>query len=318
METEGLTKRYGRAVGIEDLALRVERGEIFGFLGPNGAGKTTTIRLLMAFIRPTSGTARVLGLDPRRDEVAVRARVGYMPGEGQLPGGATGVGLLRRLSHITPRTDPALRARLLERLDLDPTRRIRAMSHGMKRKLLAVQALAHRPELIILDEPTQGMDPLARRELEETVKEARDGGATVFLSSHDLAEVERICDRVGIVRAGRLVLVESVAAIRARTDKVVEIRLASGTSLPPIEGLRVAGRRSSSWSCRYRGDVAPLLRALADVPIEDLSIRPPDLEEFFLSLYQTAATASTWRASDGGASSMPPRRRRSPPSPDPR
>jgi len=286
IETDGLTKRFDRAIGIEDLALRVERGEIFGFLGPNGSGKTTTIRLLMAFIRPTGGMARVLGFDPRREGVAMRARIGYMPGEGQLPGGVSGTHLLRNLARITPRSDPALRERLLERLALDPARRIRAMSHGMKRKLLAVQALAHRPELLILDEPTQGLDPLVRRELEEVIKEARDGGATVFLSSHDLAEVERICDRVGIVRAGRLVLVDSVAAIRARTDKVVDVVLVPGAVLPPIDGLVVADRVGPRWSCRYRGDVARLLRALADVPIEDLSIRPPDLEEFFLSLYR--------------------------------
>jgi ABC-2 type transport system ATP-binding protein len=204
IEIQGLTKFYGRNRGVADLAFSVEAGEVFGYLGPNGAGKTTTIRLLLDLIRPTRGTARLFGLDARRDGTAARRRIGYLPGELALDPRMTGRNALGLLGRLRGPVDWPEVQRLAERLGCDLSRRVGALSHGNRQKLGLIQAFMHRPELLVLDEPTLGLDPLVQHEFYLMVEEARAAGRTVFISSHVLPEVERLCDRVAIIRAGRL------------------------------------------------------------------------------------------------------------------
>ncbi|HEX5501701.1 MAG TPA: ABC transporter ATP-binding protein, partial [Thermomicrobiales bacterium] len=211
--TEGLTKDYNGARGIRDVTLEVAEGEIFGFLGPNGAGKTTTIRLLMGLLRPTAGSATIGGLDCWAEATAVKRLVGYLPGEFACDPGLTGAQILTYLGNLRGGVDQAYLRRLLERLELDPTKRFRAYSRGNKQKVGLVQAFMHRPRLLVLDEPTGGLDPLNQQTFYDLVAEAHAGGATVFLSSHILPEVEHICHRVGIIREGELVTVDQVAAL---------------------------------------------------------------------------------------------------------
>jgi ABC-2 type transport system ATP-binding protein len=216
IELAALTKRYGATVGIQGLDLRVEAGEVFGFLGPNGAGKTTTIRCLVGLLSPTAGTVRVLGLDPIADHGRLTSRIGYLPGELRLYGELTGAQHLELLGALSGRPTPR-REELCQRLELtarDLSRPVAQYSHGMKQKVGLVQALQHDPEVVILDEPTEGLDPLVQETFFDLVSETSEAGRAVFLSSHVLSEVQRACRRVAIVRAGRLVAVEAVAALR--------------------------------------------------------------------------------------------------------
>jgi ABC-2 type transport system ATP-binding protein len=304
--TVGLTKAYGRVRlplpvrlpghrppsvvrALEDLSIDVAEGEIFGFLGPNGAGKSTTIRLLLGFLHPTAGSASVLGLDAVRDSVEVRRRVGYLPGGIALYDNLTGERLLDYLAHLTGRP-PSRRAELCERLELPPetlSRLVRDYSRGMRQKIGIVQALQHDPELAILDEPTEGLDPLMQRAFYDILDELRAAGRTIFFSSHVLSEVERVCDRVAIVRRGRLVAVEDVDALLARRKRNVEMRV-EGPS-PRLEGVpgvsNVAANANGRITCQLEGDVAPFLAAIRDVRVVDLTIEPAHLEEAFLELY---------------------------------
>ncbi|MCU0308845.1 MAG: ATP-binding cassette domain-containing protein [Thermoleophilia bacterium] len=274
VETERLTKRYRRGRGIEALTLRVERGEVFGFLGPNGAGKTTTIRTLLGLLRPTSGTARLFGLDARRDGLAVRARTGNLPGE---------FAFAPRMSGRAPA--------LAERLQADLDRPIGELSRGNREKVGIIQALFHAPDLLVLDEPTSGLDPIMQREFLALVGEERARGTTVFLSSHDLDEVQRVCDRVGMVREGRLIAVEEVARMRERAHHEVRVRFAvpvhpeEVAAVPGVEGLRVEG---DGLAFRAVGDLDPVVKALARHPVCDLEITHPTLEELFLRHYRPA------------------------------
>ncbi|HET7120904.1 MAG TPA: ABC transporter ATP-binding protein [Solirubrobacterales bacterium] len=288
IETAALTKRYGRHRGIEDVSFTVHPGEVFGFLGPNGAGKTTTIRTLLDLIHPTSGSARLFGLDSRRDSVAIRSRLGNLPGDfgfGRETPGREAVRLLARLRGI----DGIGRAQeLATRFRADLDRPLGQLSRGNRQKIGLILATFHRPELLILDEPTSGLDPLMQEEFLALVAEERDRGCAVFLSSHELDEVQRVCDRVAIVRAGRLIAVERIADLlgKARRHFTVELRDPAGLeklrALPGVEGLEVDdGRVSFSVA----GDLDAVVRELAGHHVVDLEATHPSLEEVFLGYY---------------------------------
>lgn len=290
--THHLTKDYGNGRGVFDVTLGVRRGEVFGFLGPNGAGKTTTIRVLMDLIRPTAGNAQILGLDCQRDSVAVKRRVGYLPGELSLFPSLTGGQLLEYLGNLRGGVHHAHVAELAERLDLDVHRPFREYSRGNKQKVGIVQALMHRPPLLILDEPTSGLDPLVQQEFYRLMEEAQASGTTIFLSSHIFSEVERICDRVGILREGRLVHVGEVAALKEIKLRHVEIVFAEPVpqeefaGLPGVEGLVV--EKGTVVRCTVRGDLDAVVKAAARHNVVGFVSHEPSLEEFFLTYYDGA------------------------------
>jgi beta-exotoxin I transport system ATP-binding protein len=324
IETSGLSKHYGptrlrpRAPGrpdevvraLDDVTLAVRPGEIFGFLGPNGAGKSTCIRLLLGLIHPTAGSARVLGLDTQADSVAIRARIGYLPGGIALYDGMTGAGLLDYLGAFY-RRPPVLRARLLDGLELGPrdlARPVRDYSRGMRQKLGIVQALQHDPELAILDEPSEGLDPLMQRAFYEILDELRAAGRTVFLSSHILSEVERVCDRVAIVRHGRLVALEEIGALLARRRRAVTMRIEGPPpSLDGVPGVSEVIAVDGHVRCQLEGDVRPFLAAIGAAGVMDLTIEPARLEEAFLELYADAPDAPDVAGGpDGSVGSVAP------------
>ena len=289
IETNGLTKDYGAGRGIFGLELFVGRGEIFGYLGPNGAGKTTTLKLLMGLIHATRGSARIFGLDCDRQAVAVKRTVGYVPGELPQFGGWRGSEIVAYAAGLRGDVDDAHVAELATRLALDLGRKYREYSHGNKQKLALVLAFMHQPALLLLDEPTTGLDPLHQQVFYALVHEARDAGATVFISSHVLSEIEHVCDRVGIVRSGRLVTVaalDELAGIRAHR---VEIEFAEEPpvdrlrAVPRLEQLTVHGRRVTGM---LRGSFDPLMRAIEGHRVARLVSREPTLEEVFLTYYQ--------------------------------
>ncbi len=281
----GLTKDYGSGHGVFDLNLMVRQRETFGFIGPNGAGKTTTIRLLMDLIRPDRGTATVLGLDCRRDSVAVKRRVGYLPGELVAFPGVTAGYLIGLLAGLRGGVDPARITALAERFDLDLGRKYETLSHGNKQKVGLIQAFMHRPDLVILDEPTLGLDPLMQREFRHLVQETVADGATVFLSSHVLPEVEAVCDRIGLIRAGRLERVGSLNELRARRIHRVEAiftgRL-TAADIAHIPGVTESRIDDHLLTCAVHGSVAPLLNVLSAADVVELDSHEMSLEEVFL------------------------------------
>jgi ABC-2 type transport system ATP-binding protein len=288
IETEGLTVYYGKHRGIVDVDMQVDGGEVFGFLGPNGAGKTTTLRVLLDIIRPTRGTARVFGLDAQHDGVQLRRRVGYLPGELSLPANMTGRRFLNVQSAIRGNhTDPAYVRQLCARLDLDTSRRIREYSRGNKQKLGVVAAFMSRPDLLILDEPTTGLDPLVQHTVLELVREARADGRTVFFSSHILSEVHAVCDRVGIIREGRLVRVEQVETLTAQPFHRLRLRFAGTPAAEAfaLEGVTELGRDDHSLLLEIRQNLPEVLRAAAGYDIVDIETQPVTLEEVFLAYY---------------------------------
>jgi ABC-2 type transport system ATP-binding protein len=289
IEARALTKDYGSGRGILDLDLVVRPGESFGFLGPNGAGKTTTIKLLMGLIRATRGSASIFGLDCERDAVAVKRKVGYVPGELPQWGGWRGSEIVAYVGGLRGSIDGDTVDAVTSRLELDLGRRYREYSSGNKRKLALVLALMHGPELLLLDEPTTGLDPLHQQVFDELVREARAGGATLFLSSHVLSEVEHVCDRVGIVREGRLVTVSAISDLARMRAHRIEILFGDD---PPLEGLRALagldqlaadGRRVTAM---MRGGFEPLMAMLAGHRILAFESREPSLEEIFLSYFR--------------------------------
>ncbi len=288
IETHGLTVFYGRHRGIIDVDLAIHEGEIFGFLGPNGAGKTTTMRVLLDIIRPTRGEATIFGMDCQRDGVAIRRETGYIPGELSLYGGMTGRSFLDMLTRLRGnRTDPRYRRELCERLQFDPSRRIQAYSSGNKRKLGLVMAFMHRPALLILDEPTLGLDPLVAQTVLQIVTEARDDGRTVFFSSHILSEVQAVCDRVGIIREGRLVEVGEVEALT--TQPFHRLRLVLRMA-PPEDGFDhpgviERGRIDQEIQLEVRENLEAVLEEALQYGIVDLETHPVTLEEVFLAYY---------------------------------
>ena len=287
--TQGLTKDYGSGRGIFDLDLTVHDGEVFGFLGPNGAGKTTTIRQLMGLIHPTRGSARIFGLDCDRDSVAVKRQIGYCPGELPQFGGWRGAEIVSYVAGLRGDVEDAAIKALAERLDLDLGRKYREYSHGNKQKLALVLAFMHKPRLVILDEPTTGLDPLVQQEFYAIVRDTRAAGSTIFVSSHVLSEVEHICDRVGIVREGRLATVSKLDDLVGMRAFHVEIEFADGVPaeqlrmVQGLEQLRVQDHRASGV---LRGSFEPLMTALVGRRVIGLVSREPSLEEIFLTYYE--------------------------------
>jgi ABC-2 type transport system ATP-binding protein len=295
IETAGLSKTYrgpslrGQGVqALEDLTIEVREGEIFGFLGPNGAGKSTTIRLLLGYLHATAGRASVFGLDVERDALEIRRRVGYLPGGIALYDNMTGQDLLDYLGRLYGHGSPR-RGELLERLELGNAalhRPVRDYSRGMRQKVGIIQALQHDPELAILDEPSEGLDPLMQQAFYAIIEDYRKAGRTVFFSSHILPEVERICDRVAIIRQGRLVALEDVTALLSRRRRRVELRVEGAPPdlqrVPGVSDVRVT---DGLVTCLLQGDVQPFLQALLGLTVKDLTIRPASLEDAFLEYY---------------------------------
>lgn len=287
IELSSVTKRYGRNRGITDIDLTVEEGEIFGYLGPNGAGKTTTIRLMLDLIRPTDGHVRIFGLDP--SELSARARIGYLPGELDLYQNLTGEELLIYMDNLRGNGHMPQAHEYAERLDLDLGRPIAELSKGNKQKVGLVQALMHRPELLILDEPTSGLDPLVQQEVYRMIEEAREGGATVFLSSHILSEVERIAERVGIIREGVLVEVAPLAVLRERAVRRFEITFGSAVSaddFTSVEGIGAVSVDGRVLTCTVTGSVDGLIKAIARHQVTNVLSHGADLEGLFLAYYR--------------------------------
>jgi ABC-2 type transport system ATP-binding protein len=293
IRTERLTKSYGSHRGIIDVDLEVQAGEVFGFLGPNGAGKTTTIRTLLDLIRPTSGKAFVFDIETTVDPVSIHKRVGYIPGEFALYDRLTGAQTIRYFANLRGGVDAAYQQSLIERLDIDPSRKFKELSKGNKQKIGLVIALQHKPELLVLDEPTSGLDPLVQQTFYALVREARGEGRTVFVSSHILSEVERTCDRVAIIRDGVLVKVDSVEGLRDLAHHEVELRFADG-AVPVDEFARLPGvsdvqLTDHTIKMRVSGPITPVVQAAARYELLDFVSREPSLEETFLAQYGTPA-----------------------------
>ena len=287
IRTEQLTKRYGETLALDSLDLEVEEGEVYGYLGPNGAGKTTTIRLLLGLHRPSAGCAAVFGADAWHDPVTAHAKVAYVSAEPNLWPGLTGAETLAFLAKLRGGVDDAYRDQLVERFQLDVDKKVRALSHGNRQKVQLIAAFASRAPLLILDEPTGGLDPLMEVAFRDTVTEAKRRGQTVFLSSHILSEVEAVCDRVGILREGRLVDQGTLADLRHLGAQTVEVTFDGHVpQLPSLDGIEVAPAGPSSLRFQVTGSVAPLLDALAGEDVVSLESRPPSLEEIFLHHYE--------------------------------
>ncbi|MFI7435519.1 ABC transporter ATP-binding protein [Micromonospora haikouensis] len=288
IRTEQLTKRYGRLLALDGLDLTVHAGEVFGFLGPNGAGKSTTIRLLLGLARPTSGRARIFDVDARDVAVAHR-RLAYVPADVALWPQLTGAELLDLLAATGPGVDTAYRADLVARFDLDLSRPARTYSTGNRQKVALVSAFATRAPLLVLDEPTSGLDPLMELQFRRAVAEARDNGQTVFLCSHQLAEVEAVCDRVAILRAGRLVDVATVPELRRLHRSEVTARFTGAApDLAAVPGVDLIDQAGGMLRFSLAGPPAPALRALAAADVTALTVREPSLEEIFLDYYGQA------------------------------
>lgn len=289
LRTEGLGKRFGDVDALRDLDLEVAPGEVLGYLGPNGAGKTTTIRLMLGMLRPTTGRAELFGLDAHRETVAAHRRVAYVPGEAALWPGLTGAETLHLLGRVQGRVDSAYRDELIERFGLDPSRKVRAYSKGNRQKVLLIAALASRADLLILDEPTSGLDPLMEQEFRRCVHEARERGQAVFLSSHLLSEVEALCDRVAILRAGRLIETGTLAQLRHLSALTVEATFdGSVPDLSRVPGVSAVEVLGPVVRCQVHGSVEPLLRVLAAAGVHELLSHEPSLEELFLAHYGAA------------------------------
>jgi ABC-2 type transport system ATP-binding protein len=288
VRTEQLSKRYGDTLALDTLDLAIEPGEVYGFLGPNGAGKTTTIRLLLGLHRPSAGRAEVFGIDAWRDPVKAHARLAYVAGEPFLWPDLTGAETFAFLAEVRGAVDAAYREVLVERFQLDTRKKIRALSKGNRQKVQLVAAFATRADLLILDEPTSGLDPLMEMAFRETVIEAKRRGQTVFLSSHILSEVEALCDRVGILRDGRLVDEGTLDELRHLSAQTVEVTFAGPVpDLPALDGVAVAHAGERALRFEVTGAVGPLIAALASYPVVGLTSREPSLEEIFIHHYDT-------------------------------
>ena len=286
IRTVGLTKRYGDVVALDQLDLEVAQGEVVGYLGPNGAGKTTTIRLLLGLSRPTEGRSEIFGLDCQRQPVETHRRLAFVAGEANLWPSLTGAETLALLGRVHGEVDESYRDELIERFDLDPTKKVRAYSKGNHQKVILIGALMVRPDLLVLDEPTSGLDPLMEQAFRHCVAEARDRGQTVFLSSHIMSEVEALCDRVGILRDGKLIEMGTLAEMRHLSALSVEVTLEGQvpdlSGIPGVTAVEISGR---VLRCQVRGSIDPLLKALAGVTVTELLSREPSLEELFLAQY---------------------------------
>ena len=285
IRTEGLSKRYGGVDALVGLDLEVGPGEVLGYLGPNGAGKTTTVRLLLGLIRPSGGRAEVFGLDAWAAAPEAHRRLAFVPGEANLWPGLTGAETLHLLGRVHGEVDESYRAELVERFQLDPSKKVRAYSRGNRQKVLLIAALMTRAELLLFDEPTSGLDPLMEHEFRIAVDEARRRGQTVFLSSHTLSEVEALCDRVAILRQGRLVETGTLPEMRHLSALSVEATVAEVPDLAGVAGVSAVEVDDHVLRCQVRGSMEPLLHALDGAGVTRLVSREPSLEELFLALY---------------------------------
>ena len=289
--TKGLDKSYGSVKALQGVDLEVKRGEIFGFLGPNGAGKTTTIRCLLDLIRPDSGTLRVLGIDPQVDPVAVRNRVGYLPGELHLDENMTAAESFRyflRLRHQESERWPDV-VELVEQLELDPDTKIKNLSKGNKQKVGVVQALMHRPDVLMMDEPTSGLDPLVQRTVLGLLRQASDAGATVFFSSHILSEVQAIADRIGIIRKGVVIEVAETEQFIQRALHRAHVRFTQTVDyqrLADVPGVDILNGNGNHVSVQIEGHMDQLIKTLAEFPVQSFETERPSLEEIFLAYYE--------------------------------
>jgi beta-exotoxin I transport system ATP-binding protein len=289
---DGLTKYYGPVIGVEDLSLDVARGDVYGFLGANGAGKTTTIRMLLDLLRPSRGRASVFGIDCQRDSLAARRLIGYLPGDLPIYPDLTAGEYLAYLSRLDGRPVPAAYLRhLLARFDVsavDERRRLRVQSHGMKQKIGIIQALMARPAVAILDEPTAGLDPLMVQAFRETIMELKRGGdTTVFLSSHVLAEVESTCDRIGLVRGGRIVTTGTIDDIKRDATRRVRVSFSAPVAAPAptLAGVTCHRVAATEWVLDVRGPIGPLVAAMGGLPVHDLVVDPFKLEDYIAQFY---------------------------------
>src|SRR6476660_9092320 len=286
IQIEKLTKSYGEHRGIIEIDLEVTEGEAFGFLGPNGAGKTTTIRTLLDNIRPTSGRALIFGIDTTVDPIAIHRRIGYLPGEFALYDKLTGGQTIEYFANLRGGVDPTYQQQLVDRLDLDTSRKFKEYSKGNKQKVGLVVALQHRPDLLMLDEPTSGLDPLVQQTFYELIREAKAEGRTVFLSSHILGEVEKTCDRVAIIRDGRLVKVDRVEALRDLAHHQLELRFTGAVPRAAFEGLDGVSDvvvTDHTLTMRVSGSILPVVQAASRFEVVDFVSREPSLEETFLA-----------------------------------
>ena len=288
INTTKLTKYYSKQLGIAEVDLSVQRGEVFGYLGPNGAGKTTTIRTLLDFIRPTSGSAAIFGLDARQGSVAIHRRVGYLNGELSLYDDMTGEQLLRYLGNLRGGLDWQYVKELAARFQCDLPRRIQGLSLGNKQKLGLLQAFMHKPELLILDEPTNGLDPLMQHEFYDLLAETKKEGRTIFLSSHILPEVEKVCDRVGIIRQGKLITVETIESLKSHSIRQLEIHFAApvpANKFTNIPGVRDIVIRDNLLTCTVVGSLDALVKTAARFEVANIISHEPSLEDIFMTYY---------------------------------
>ncbi|MFY9812750.1 MAG: ABC transporter ATP-binding protein [Dehalococcoidales bacterium] len=288
INTARLTKYYGKQLGIAEVDLTVNRGEVFGYLGPNGAGKTTTIRTLLDFIRPTGGSAAIFGLDARQGSVAIHRRVGYLNGELSLYDDMTGEQLLRYLGNLRGGLDWQYVKELAARFQCDLPRRIQGLSLGNKQKLGLLQAFMHKPELLILDEPTNGLDPLMQHEFYDLLAETKKEGRTIFLSSHILPEVEKVCDRVGIIRQGKLITVETIESLKSHSIRQLEIHFAApvpANKFTNIPGVRDIVIRDNLLTCTVVGSLDALVKTAARFEVANIISHEPSLEDIFMTYY---------------------------------
>jgi ABC-2 type transport system ATP-binding protein len=287
-----LTKSYGRSRGVVDVTFSVEEGEIFGFLGPNGAGKTTTIRVLMGLLYPTSGGASIGGLDCWTQSVEVKKLVGYLPSDPQLDPDLTGGQIIEYFGHLRGGVDRAYVKSLVDRFELDTRKRFRDYSRGNKQKVGIVQAFMHKPRLLVLDEASSGLDPLNQLEFNKLLFEVRADGRTVFLSSHILPEVEQVCERVGIIRDGELIRVDTVASLRDLRQHEVTLTFAAPTpanDFASLPGVHSATADGNTVKLIVTGDLGPIVKAAADQNVTNFTTHEPSLEDVFLRYYQSGA-----------------------------
>ena len=299
IETFGLTKRYGSTTAVADLNLRVEPGQVFGFLGPNGAGKSTTIRMLLALQRPTAGRAALLGLDAAADSVEVHRRVGYLPGDLELFPRLTGRQHIAWFARARGVDTGSLARRLADRFQVVADRPVRDLSKGNRQKIGLVLAFMHRPELLVLDEPTSGLDPWMQHEFESLLRETVAEGRTVFLSSHELSEVQRIGDRIAIIKEGRLVAEDTVDGLRRAAPQKMQVRFphpVDPAELRAIKGVTVTTSDGRRVTLEVAGEIAPVLKVIARHDPVELTSRPPGLDELFLGFYRQSPREGASRA----------------------
>jgi ABC-2 type transport system ATP-binding protein len=287
IQTTNLTKFYGKSRGIKDVNITVNKGDIFGFLGPNGAGKSTTIRTLLDFIRPTSGSASVFGLDCQKDSVAIRKRIGYIPGDFGLYGNMTGWKFLKYFGSVRGGYDEASARKYAQRFDITLDRKMKEYSRGMRQKVALIQAFMNNPDLVIMDEPTNGLDPLVQQTFMDVLVEQAQSGTTIFMSSHVLSEVEKICNRVAIIKEGAIVAEENVDSLRQKSGKVIEVKFAEPVdpSIFKMDGISNVTKPNGAYKMTVTGNMENVLKALSSHKLNDISIHQMTLEDVFMHFY---------------------------------